>query len=33
MFPGTNRNQTGVGNVKLVTNWFDELNRLVPTDP
>ncbi len=22
-----------VGNVMLVINWFEELNRLVPTDP
>ena len=25
--------EQGNGTVTLVTNWFGELNRLVPTDP
>ncbi len=33
MFPGSNESQTGSGHVTLITNWFDELKRLVPTDP
>ena len=28
-----NQSQTRSGNVTLVTNWFEELKRLVPTDP
>ena len=34
MLPDTGQNtQGGGGNVTLVTNWFDELKRLVPTNP
>ena len=34
MFPDTGQSsQSGSGHVTLVTNWFDELKRLVPTDP
>ncbi len=31
--PGTNQSRTSCDHVTLVTNWFDELKRLVPTDP
>ncbi len=33
MFPEDNESQTRRGHVTLITNWFDELKRLVPTDP
>ncbi len=34
MFPDTGQSsQSDSGTVTLVTNWFDELKRLVPTDP
>ncbi len=32
MFPDPGQD-TQTGMVTLVTNWFDELKRLVPTDP
>ncbi len=32
MFPDAGQSQTGSGHVTLVTNWFEELKRLVPTD-
>ncbi len=33
MFPRTGESQGGGGDVTLITNWFEELERLVPTDP
>ncbi len=33
MFPDTGQNQIGSGTVTLILNWFDELKRLVATDP
>ena len=33
MFPDDGQGQISSGHVTLVTNWFDELKRLVPTDP
>ncbi len=34
MFPETGAGeQLRSGHVTMVTNWFDELKRLVPTDP
>ena len=34
MFPDTGQSsQSETGHVTLATNWFDELKRLVPTDP
>ena len=33
MFPDASQSQADSGHVTLITNWFDELKRLVPTDP
>ncbi len=33
MFPGGSQRLRDSSHVTLVTNWFDELKRLVPTDP
>ena len=33
MFPGRSQRQNDSDHVTLITNWFDELKRLVPADP
>jgi len=33
LFPDDGQGQTSSGHVTLIINWFDELERLVPTDP